>query len=56
MARGGNATRAMQANPTSDQGSEELPGGQVADAVLHEVPLAFQYRKEIELTRGVSEA
>jgi hypothetical protein len=37
---------------TSDQGSEELPSGQAADAILHEVPLAFQHHKDIVLTTG----
>ena len=36
-------TREQQVHATSDQCSEELPGGYAADAILHEVPLAFQH-------------
>jgi hypothetical protein len=56
MTRGGNVTREKQTHSTSDQCSEELPGGHAGDVILHEVPLAFQHQKEIDLTPGVSEA
>ncbi len=55
MGRGGNATREKEIHATSDQCSEELPGGHAADVILHEVPLAFQHHREIDLTAGVSE-
>jgi hypothetical protein len=43
MARGGNVAREKEIHATSDQGSKKLPGGQAADVVLHEVPLALQH-------------
>ena len=52
MAGGGSATREKQIHATSDQCSEELPGGQAADVIPHEVPLAFQHHKEIDLAAG----
>ena len=43
MARHGRVTREWQIRAALDQGSEELAGGDAADVVLHEVPLAFQH-------------
>ena len=44
MAGGGNIAREKQVHATSDQCSEELPGGHAADVILHEVPLVLQTR------------
>lgn len=57
MTRGGSTTRERQIHATSDQGSEELPGGHAADVFLHEVPLAFLARgaKARSVSRGTTE-
>ncbi len=44
MARSGNVAPEKQIHATSDQCAEELPGGNVADVILYEVPLSFQAR------------
>ncbi len=57
MAGHGKVTRERQIRATSNQPAEELLGGEAADAVLHEVPLAFLARgaKARSVSRGASE-